>query len=139
MNQQPKTVAIIQARMNSSRLPGKVLQEISGKPMLTHVYQRVRQAKSIHQVVIATTIDESDDPIENFCQRNEIAYYRGSMHDVLDRYYQAAKKFKAKIIVRITADCPLIDPQLIDETVFSFFGVPYIPNQIGRASCRERV
>ncbi len=124
MTKQPHTLAIIQARMSSSRLPGKVLRQIAGKPMLAHVVQRTQRAKSVHQVVVATTRDESDNPIADFCFDHQIPFYRGSMQDVLDRYYQAAKQYQAKIIVRITADCPLIDPQVIDETVFGFFKVP---------------
>lgn len=119
---QPFTVVIIQARMSSSRLPGKVLREIAGEPMLAHVVRRSQHARSVHQVVVATTTDESDNPVVDFCHSNGILCYRGSMHDVLDRYYQAAQKYQAQVIVRITADCPLIDPQLIDETVFGLTG-----------------
>lgn len=122
MKIQPYTVAIIQARMSSSRLPGKVLCNIAGKPMLAQVVQRTQRAKSVHQVVVATTTDESDDPIAEYCHTHQIPCYRGSMHDVLDRYYQAATIYQAQVIVRITADCPLIDPQVIDETVFGFLG-----------------
>jgi spore coat polysaccharide biosynthesis protein SpsF len=125
MNKQPHTVAIIQARMSSSRLPGKVLREIAGKPMLAHVVQRTQRAASVHQVIVATTRDESDDLVADFCLDYQIPFYRGSMHDVLDRYYQAAKQYQAQIIVRITADCPLIDPQVIDETVFGFLKVSF--------------
>lgn len=122
MNKQPFTVAIIQARMSSSRLPGKVLREIAGKPMLAHVVQRTQRARSVQQVVVATTTEESDNPVAEYCLAHDIPCYRGSMHDVLDRYYQAAKIHQAQVIVRITADCPLIDPQVIDETVYGFLG-----------------
>ncbi len=108
--------------MSSSRLPGKVLREIAGKPMLAHVIERTRRARSVHQVVVATTTDETDAPIAEYCLANDIGFYRGSMHDVLDRYYHTAKKIKAQVIVRITADCPLIDPQVIDDTVYGFLG-----------------
>lgn len=118
----PHTVAIIQARMSSSRLPGKVLLEIAGQPMLVHVVERTRRAQTVHQVVVATTTDPSDDPIQHLCQARGYPFYRGSLHDVLDRYYQAARQFQAEVIVRITADCPLIDPGVIDHTVRAFFG-----------------
>lgn len=113
----PKTVAIIQARMGSSRLPGKVLLDIAGKPMIQHVIERTQRARSLDSVTIATTTDPSDDPIVAFADSMGIICTRGSLHDVLDRYYQAAKTHSANTIVRITADCPLIDPEVIDQTV----------------------
>ena len=112
-----KTVAIIQGRMSASRLPGKVLLDIGGKPMLAHVIERTMIAKFVDMVSVATTIDPSDDAIEAFCRKYGINFYRGSMQDVLDRYYRAAQLFDADTVIRITADCPLIDPDLIDETV----------------------
>jgi spore coat polysaccharide biosynthesis protein SpsF len=116
-------VAIIQARMSSSRLPGKVLLDIAGQPMLTHVVERTRLARTIGQVVVATTGDPSDDPIEALCRVRAYPYYRGSLYDVLDRYYQAARAFNADVVVRITADCPLIDPGVVDKTVREFLGI----------------
>ena len=113
----PKTVAIIQARMGSSRLPGKVLLDIAGKPMIQHVIERTRRARSLDSVTIATTTDPTDDPVAAFAFSMGVPCTRGSLHDVLDRYYQAAKTHSADTIVRITADCPLIDPQVIDQTV----------------------
>jgi len=110
-------VAIIQARLNSSRLPGKVLLDISGKPMLTRVVERTRLAESINYIVVATTTDPSDDAIAELCEIEGYPIYRGSQFDVLDRYYQAARNSQAQIIVRITADCPVIDPNVIDKTV----------------------
>jgi spore coat polysaccharide biosynthesis protein SpsF len=112
-----QTIAIIQARMGSSRLPGKVLLDIAGKPMIQHVIERTRRARSLDSVTIATTTDPSDDPIVAFADSMGIICTRGSLHDVLDRYYQAAKTHSADTIVRITADCPLIDPEVIDQTV----------------------
>ncbi len=108
--------------MGSSRLPGKVLLDIGGKPMLGWVIERTRRALTIDQVVVATTTEPSDDPVAAMCASLGIAFYRGSLYDVLDRYYQAARQFQAGNIVRITADCPLIDPQVIDRTVHAFFG-----------------
>lgn len=118
----PKTVAIIQARMGSSRLPGKVLLDIAGKPMLSRVTERASRAKKVSQMVIATTAQPEDDAVAAWCAESGFNCYRGSLHDVLDRYYQAARLFNAEVIVRITADCPLIDPLLVDRTVEAFFG-----------------
>jgi spore coat polysaccharide biosynthesis protein SpsF len=112
-----KTVAIIQARMASSRLPGKVLLDIAGRPMLAWVVERARQAKAVDQVVVATTRDPSDDAVEEFCRERGYPTLRGSSQDVLDRIYQAAHTFDARVITRLTADCPLVDPGLIDATV----------------------
>lgn len=117
-----KVVVIIQARMGSTRLPGKVLLDISGEPMLARVVSRCRQATMVDQVVIATSDDPSDDAIENYCLAQGYPCFRGSLHDVLDRYYQAARQFEASIIVRITADCPLIDPAVIDLVVSALIG-----------------
>ncbi len=110
-------VAIIQARLGSSRLPGKVLKEIQGKPMLWHVVERTKKAKTVNQVVVATTTDPGDESISSFCKAQGYPVYCGSVQDVLDRYYQAAKEYLADIVVRITSDCPLVDPGLIDTTV----------------------
>ncbi|MGW8249496.1 MAG: cytidylyltransferase domain-containing protein [Anaerolineales bacterium] len=118
----PKTVAIIQARMASSRLPDKVLLEIGDQPMLVWVVERARLAMTVDEVVVATTTDASDDAIQALCQKRGYAFYRGSAFDVLDRYYQASRRHPAEVIVRITADCPLIDPALIDQAVTSFIG-----------------
>jgi spore coat polysaccharide biosynthesis protein SpsF len=112
-----KTIAIIQARMSSSRLPGKVLLDIGSKPMLEWVVERTRRAQFVNEVVVATTLDPSDTPVFEFCKQKDTRVGRGSVHDVLDRYYQAAKHFQADVVVRITADCPLIDPALIDQAV----------------------
>jgi glutamate-1-semialdehyde aminotransferase/spore coat polysaccharide biosynthesis protein SpsF (cytidylyltransferase family)/predicted dehydrogenase len=113
-------VAIIQARMGSSRLPGKSLAEIENRPMLWHVIQRVKRAALIDRVVVATSVSDTDDAIEKMCRENGIPCYRGSEHDVLDRFYAAARAEKASQVVRITADCPLIDPQVIDRVVRRF-------------------
>lgn len=116
-----KIVAIIQARMNASRLPDKVLLDIGGHAMLQWVVERTRRAQTIDEVIVATTTDPSDDPIETFCYNRNYTFSRGSAHDVLDRYYQAAKTTEADVVVRITADCPLIDPDLVDRTVQAMF------------------
>jgi spore coat polysaccharide biosynthesis protein SpsF len=120
----PRTIAIIQARMSSSRLPGKVLLDIAGRPMLAHVVERTRRAASVDGVVVATSRDPSDEPIAAFCERNGYDCFRGSLHDVLDRYYQAAQAAQAQVIVRLTGDCPLIDPGVVEDTLRLFFGKP---------------
>ncbi|MCA1899257.1 MAG: glycosyltransferase family protein [Chloroflexi bacterium] len=112
-----KIVAIIQGRMSSSRLPGKILADIAGQPMLTRVFTRTSRAKTLDEVIFATTTDSSDDPVAEYCDFSGIPYSRGSLFDVLDRYYQTASQAKADVVVRITADCPVIDPDLIDDVV----------------------
>jgi len=127
-----RTVAIIQARMGSSRLPGKVLLEIAGKPMLGHVIERTRHARTLDAVIVATTVDSSDDAVAAFCAALDVPCLRGSVQDVLDRYYRAAKLHHAEVVVRITADCPLIDPALVDEAVTTLVegGFDFVANRL---------
>ncbi len=113
----PKVVAIIQGRMSSSRLPGKILADIAGQPMLTRVYIRTSRATTLDEVIFATTTDASDQAVAEYCDFSGIPHTRGSLFDVLDRYYQTALQSKADVVVRITADCPVIDPELIDNVV----------------------
>ena len=115
-----KKVAIVQARMGSSRLPGKTMMEIQGQPMLWHVVNRMRSSRLVDKIVIACSVSPADDPIEDFCKINKLACYRGDEQDVLDRYYQAAIKNQADMIIRITADCPLIDPEVADKVISVF-------------------
>lgn len=115
-----KTVAIIQARMGSTRLPGKVLKNLCGKPVLEHVIDRVRQSKKIDDIVVATTDLPQDDIIMELSQKCGVKYFRGDEDDVLSRYYYAAKENRAAHIVRITSDCPLYDPNVGDD-VIAFF------------------
>jgi spore coat polysaccharide biosynthesis protein SpsF len=129
------TVAIIQARMGSSRLPGKVLLDIGGEPMLVRVIERTCRAETLSRVMVATTDDSSDDPVAELCEKRGCVYFRGSVHDVLDRYYQAAHSQGADVIVRITADCPVIDPVLIDRTVEAFLGKTESQDEV--LSCRS--
>jgi spore coat polysaccharide biosynthesis protein SpsF len=117
MKPTPAIVCIIQARMGSSRLPGKVLKEICGRPMLDWVVKRAALSQMVTSIVVATTINSADDSIVEFCNKSKITCFRGNEFDVLDRYYQAAKTNNADIVVRLTADCPLIDPLLIDEPI----------------------
>ena len=125
-------IAIVQARMGSSRLPKKSLMDIEGKTALEFMIDRVRKSDLIDDIVIATTVNQEDDVIADLCINNQINCYRGSENDVLDRYYQSAKKYKAKIVVRLTSDCPLIDPDLIDETINIFINkkVDYASNAV---------
>lgn len=112
-----RVAGIVQARMGSSRLPGKVLKEILGKPMLWHLINRLKRAKLIDKIIIATTVKEIDKPILELAEEMRIDSFAGSEDDVLDRYYQAAKRYNADTIVRITADCPLIDPELVERVI----------------------
>jgi spore coat polysaccharide biosynthesis protein SpsF len=112
-----KTVAIIQARMGSTRLPGKILKDVAGEPMLARVVERSRRSATVDEVVVATSNLPDDDIVEQLCSDRYWACFRGSEADVLDRYYRAALAFEADVIVRVTSDCPLIDPRLIDEHV----------------------
>lgn len=115
-----KTVIIVQARMSSTRLPGKVLRTVLGKPLLEYLWERLKKVTQAEQVVIATTTNRADDPIVEFCKTRGINFYRGSESDVLARYYETATKFRADCIVRVTADCPLIDPEIVDEAIIRF-------------------
>lgn len=117
---EPRVAAIVQARMASTRLPGKVLADLQGQPVLGWVLRRAQRAKLVNQVVVATTINPEDDAVVEFCRAQEFAYYRGSTYDVLDRYYQAARAYEADVVVRITGDCPLIDPAMLDDNVRTF-------------------
>jgi len=112
--------AIIQARMGSTRLPGKIMMSVRDKPLLHYVINQVLQSKKIDKLIIATTNLSQDDEIVKFVDLHEIKIFRGSEEDVLDRYFHCAKELKSDIIVRITSDCPLIDPEIIDKCVEKF-------------------
>jgi glutamate-1-semialdehyde 2,1-aminomutase/spore coat polysaccharide biosynthesis protein SpsF len=116
----PKIVAIVQARVGSTRLPGKVMADVAGHPMLWHVVHRTKQARLVNEVVIATTTLRADDAIAAFAKAHDIIVFRGSEQDTLDRYYQAAKAVSADIVVRISGDCPLVDPTVVDRVVEVF-------------------
>lgn len=109
--------AVIQARMGSSRLPGKTMKDILGKPMIWHMINRLKKSRLIKRMVIATTTKERDRIILEFAEKNGLESYAGSEEDVLDRYYQTAKKFGIETIVRLSPDCPLIDPELVDKVI----------------------
>lgn len=116
-----KNILIIsQARMGSTRLPGKVLKEISGKPLIWYLIKRIEQIKTPYKFIIATSLNENNKPLIEFAKELKIDYFEGNEDDVLDRYYQAAKKFIGDIIVRITSDCPLMEPDLVDRALNMF-------------------
>ena len=112
--------AIVQARLGSTRLPGKVLKAIMGNPILLLLVERLRASSYIENIVIATSDNPRDDGIEKFCKENGIDCFRGSENDVLERHYKAAKKFGADVIVRITSDCPLVDISLVDGMIDAY-------------------
>ena len=123
--------------MGSSRLPGKVLKEINGRPMLSYMLERVSACKGVSKVVVATSVGPEDDPIIEFCKKERIRYFRGSLEDVLDRYYQTAKKINCDAVVRMTADCPLIDPQVIETIIDVYKDNTY--DYVANTSPPERV
>ena len=129
-----KAVGIIQARMGSTRLPGKVLMQICGRSMLAWVVTRARRARLLDEVVVATTDLPADDAIVSECAAIGVPVFRGSEDDVLDRYHGAAEAFDADPVVRITSDCPLIDPEVIDLVVRAFpdSGAEYASNTLER-------
>jgi spore coat polysaccharide biosynthesis protein SpsF len=112
-----KTIIIVQARMTSTRLPGKVLLPLAGEPMLVRLLERLRRVQRADGIVIATTTNASDDPIAALCAQQGVPCHRGSELDVLSRYADAARLHAADVVVRITSDCPLIDPALIDQLI----------------------
>jgi len=120
-----RTVAIVQARMSSSRLPGKVLKVLAGKPVLYHIYERLSECRLLDAIVFATSTEETDNPIALFCEEVGAPCFRGDLADVLDRYYQTALKNDADVIVRITGDCPVIDPVVVDAVVAGFLSGNY--------------
>ena len=127
-----KFTAIIQARMESTRLPNKALLNIGDKPMLLHVVEQTLSSKFIKDVIIATTTSEKDKKIENFCQKHNLKYFRGSSNDLLDRYYKCAKKFSCNPIIRISSDCPFLDPIIIDKVITKFLknSFDYVANNL---------
>lgn len=120
-----KVVAVIQARMGSTRLSGKVMKDIKGKTVLSHVIERVKKSKLISDIIIATTVHERDNVIETEAINCGAKVFRGSEDDVLSRYYYASKEFNADAVVRITSDCPVIDPYVIDELISCYLKGKY--------------
>lgn len=115
-----KVAAIIQARMGSTRLPGKVLKRVLGKTLLEFQLERVKRCKTIDEIIVATTTENQDQPIVDLCESLEITCFRGSEHDVLSRYYEAATHYEVDVVVRLTSDCPLIDPEVVDNVVSKY-------------------
>ena len=118
-----KIVCIIQARISSTRLPAKILLPGYNKPLLFHLIDRINKCKQINKVVVATSKNSLDDLLYDLCLSKKINVFRGSLDDLLDRYFKCAKKFKADHIVRITSDCPLIDPKIIDSVIKKYLSV----------------
>lgn len=115
-----RTVGIVQARMTSTRLPGKVLMKVLGKPLLRYELERLTRVPSLDELVVATTKNDCDDPVIALCERMGVSSFRGSEFDVLSRYHEAAALHGAEAVVRFTADCPLIDPNLSDSVIRRF-------------------
>jgi spore coat polysaccharide biosynthesis protein SpsF len=127
-----RTIVIVQARMGSTRLPGKILKKIMGKPLLEYQIERLKRVKNIDDVVIATTENIIDNPVVELCKKLHCSIFRGSEDDVLLRYYLAAVRFKADCIVRVNADCPLIDPEVVSDIVdyylSNYRNIDYVSN-----------
>lgn len=117
--------AIIEARMGSTRLPGKTMLPILGKPSIELLIERLRLARKIDTIILATTTNSEDDVIESFCKKNKVICFRGSSSDVLGRVYNAAKKYNTDVVVEVTGDCPLLDPWLIDKCIDMFLKSDY--------------
>jgi len=135
-----KTVAIIQARMGSTRLPGKVMKQLCGKTVLAHVISRVQACPLVDEVIVATTTSPSDDVIITESKKCGAKCFRGSEEDVLERYYLAAKEYKADVVVRVTADNPLVDPEVFSQMLEDFksktecgLDIDYLSNSLNRS------
>jgi len=128
-------LGILQARASSRRLPGKVLKPILGRPMLERQIERLRRARRLDRLVVATSSDASDDAIAALCQSLAVDCFRGSLDDVLDRFYQAARPYAPRAVVRLTGDCPLADPQVIDRLIDMHLtgGFDYTSNVVKRS------
>jgi len=131
-----KTVIITQARMTSTRLPGKVMKKVLGKPLLEYHIERLKRVRTADEIIVATTNNDIDDVIVTLARKLNVCYYRGSEEDVLLRYYEAAKEAKADVVVRVTSDCPLIDPEIVDMSIRFYLDnverYDYVSNTIKR-------
>ena len=123
-------IGIIQARMGSTRLPGKVMTNILGKPMLWHIHNRLSKCELLDEVVISTTDNKSDKPIHNFAESYNISYYAGSEDDILDRLYHTGKKFGSKDFVKINGDCPLVDISVVSDAISKYLSTSPSPDLI---------
>jgi spore coat polysaccharide biosynthesis protein SpsF len=119
-NPQSRVTAIVQARMGSTRLPGKVLRTLAGRPMLLRIVDRLHACPAVVNVVVATSDRDGDEPIRQLCAAQQIDCFAGSEHDVLDRFYRAAVAFQGDPLIRITSDCPLVDPGLLAKLIAFF-------------------
>ncbi|MFJ9463538.1 cytidylyltransferase domain-containing protein [Viridibacillus arvi] len=128
-----KIVGIVQARMGSTRLPGKVMKEVNGKSLLEYQIERMQQSNLIDEIIIATT-NKNNEPIIQLCKKLNVAYFVGSEQNVLERYYYSAKEHGASIVVRMTSDCPLIDPEIIDSVINYYMEneYDYVSNTLSR-------
>ena len=113
-------IGIVQARMSSRRLPGKVMKTVLDKPLIGYLLERLKYVKNLDKIVVATSTDPSNDLLCEYVSQQGIEVFRGSEDDVLDRYYQVACKYKAKVVVRLTADCPLLDPGVVSKVIAYF-------------------
>lgn len=127
-----RVVALVQARLASTRLPQKVLADLCGRPMVMHPVERARAAQRVDEVIVATTVEASDDALEAFCRSSQLGVFRGSVDDIVARLVGAARARSADVIVRIWADCPMVDPGVIDEAVAAVVdgGADYATNSI---------
>ena len=127
-----QTLAVLQARMSSSRLPGKVMMEVNGKPMIYWQIQRILGSICVNSLVVATSIDPSDDPLVSFLEENLISVYRGSLDNVLSRFIEVSEMYPHDALIRLTGDCPLVMPKLIDQMVGAFYeqDVDYLSNTL---------
>lgn len=116
----PNIVTVVQARMGSTRLPGKVMLPLADKPLILRMYERVSLSQFAGEIVIAITNDESDNKLFELCKQNNINVFRGHSFDLLDRHYKAAQKFNADVVLKIPSDCPLIDPEIIDKVILYY-------------------
>ena len=116
-----KATAILQGRVASTRLPGKVLLPLLGKPVIQHVYERILHCRNLDRIIVATSVNPEDDPIAHMFQQQGVPVFRGSAEDPLDRYYKTATQFHLSHVVRIMSDCPLVDPLIVDDIVAGYF------------------
>ncbi|MCS6981714.1 MAG: glycosyltransferase family protein [Flavobacteriales bacterium] len=130
MNQDARVALLVQARTGSTRLPGKVLKPVLGKPILQWMLERLKRTKSPDVLAVITTEEPADDAIVQLCESIDISCYRGSSHDLLDRHYKAGLHFSADAVVKVPSDCPLIDPLLVDKAIriFRFNEFDYVSN-----------
>ena len=121
-----KIAALIEARMGSTRLPGKVMKQAINKPLIHHLINRLKFTRKLDKIIVATTNNKKDDELCRYLKINNIKFYRGSENDVLGRLYNAAKLFKIKNILQITGDCPLIDPSIVTQVINTYNNLIFV-------------